>query len=139
MSFGRNTPLTKKNRPISAKALEIAAANADSAIRLRVGAGMMQQGLNGINQLSLVLPGPVYHALTTSSVTARSGTTMGSGTFQLYLDNGATTGVMLVSAGLPDQTGYSISGTAWNTNVWCLVCRVNDRWKFITADCSGAS
>ena len=95
-------------------------------------------GPNGTS-IGISLDRPIYHAQTTSTVSARSGATMGSGTFQLYVDDGATGGTMLVAAGLPDQTGYSISGTSFGTGVWCLVARVNGRWKFVSADCSGAA
>lgn len=139
MPFGRNTPPAKKGRPISARAQNISSGNADAAQRLRVGAGLIQASIAGIPTLQIALPGPIYHAQTTSAVTARAGATMGTGKFKLYTDLGTTTGSELVDAGLPELDGFSISGTGFDSGVWCYVARVNRRWKFLSADCSGVA
>lgn len=71
-------------------------------------------------------------AYTTSSITARSGTTAGSGTATLQFLSSTT----ITTTGIPDVTAYSYSATAIASGKYCWVQQdTNGTWWVISVEC----
>jgi hypothetical protein len=73
----------------------------------------------------------VFECITTSAVTARVGTTMGSGSFQFVNSAGGT---LTTLAGVGTFTGYNDNKNGWASGVYCKVVFMDGQWEFITAD-----
>jgi hypothetical protein len=74
---------------------------------------------------------PIFNCITTSAVTARVGTTMGSGTFN-FVDS---TGGDLTTLSAPGSfTGFTDSSTGWDSGKFGRVAFLNGQWEFLTAD-----
>lgn len=83
--------------------------------------------------------GPIFGAyvgITTSTITARSGTTLGSGTVKIQSVNGTTTSDL--GGGTPiSVTAYNISAST-NTiasGKYVILMRIGGRYFIITAEC----
>jgi hypothetical protein len=73
----------------------------------------------------------IFNCITTGAVSARVGTTMGSGSFQ-FVD---TTGGTMVTLTAPGTfTGYTDSATGWDSGKYGRVTWMNEHWEFLTAD-----
>lgn len=80
-------------------------------------------------------PRMVRYAKTTSTLSAISGSTLGSGTVQLYFRN---PGLGTLSA-MSDHTGekcYNLTGSSVSSGTWCIVEWVDDAWAIVVADCA---
>lgn len=73
----------------------------------------------------------IFNCITTSAVTARSGTAMGSGTFNFVDSTGHTLATL---AGAGTYTAYTDSSTGWASGKYGRVMWMNGHWEFITAD-----
>jgi hypothetical protein len=76
-------------------------------------------------------PTPLFNCITTSAVTARSSTTMGTGTFN-FVD--ATGGTLTTLTAPGSFTGYNDNKAGWASGVYCRVYFKSGIWQFFTAD-----
>jgi hypothetical protein len=75
----------------------------------------------------------VRNALTTSAITARSGTTKGFGTADLYVDDKTGTGNMVLL--LANQKIWNVYGSTVATAKWIMVTTVDGLIQLTGADC----
>ena len=135
MRFRRHrTP--RPGQPLSARALRHMAETADWLNRVRVNPPL--EIVSGAGCPTLRYAGPVYEAyiaVTTSTVTARSGTTPGSGQADLYGWNGTT--LVPIAAGSVNFTVYNFSGTAGGiaSGKYCVVQRIQGAYWIISVEC----
>ncbi len=74
---------------------------------------------------------PLVRAKTTSTVTARSGTTAGSGSATIYYRDGTT----LTATAVTGQTVYNQFGTSVASGTYIWVSYVDDGFELISSDC----
>jgi len=104
----------------------------ERALNITVGgAGLeMARGQHGTS-LWLKQYAILKYAVTTSTITALSGSTLGSGTITLY---DRTTGAT-IAAGLTGQTCYSRFTTATPSGRGVIVAWVDGAWSLVAEDC----
>jgi hypothetical protein len=73
----------------------------------------------------------IFNCITTTAVTARVGTTMGSGTFN-FVDSTGGTLTTLTAPG--ESTAFTDSSTGWASGKYGRVAHLDGIWHFLTAD-----
>jgi hypothetical protein len=81
-------------------------------------------------------PQPILHGKTNGAITARSGTTMGTGMVSPYQNDAGT---LRALTGLPDVQVWNDLGGAVATGVYVKYALVDEEYTLITADCSGVA
>lgn len=107
--------------------------DAINRMALTGGAGVNIQSTSNGTMISV--PGKYvgYPAITTSSISARSGATPGSGTVTLYL---LSTAGALTATGTTSVTVYSYASTAISSGKYCWVVQdPNGEWWVISVEC----
>lgn len=124
--YGHNPPEQRGRKPLKASVVKSLSRMAEGQARMRIG-----HGLTSVDGQPLMLPagGPVVRIKTTTSVTARSGTTPGTGSAALVTWNGTTldTGVTITirnlsaTAGASGKYGFAalLDGAYWMISLEC--------------------
>jgi len=119
--FGRNSPKQRVGKPVRAKILNGNAAALDLLKRTRVGYGLAQELVGGIITIRVTeYVGPQWQIAKTggSGVTARSGTTSGSGTVRIWNSDDGT-----LTDSDEDLDVRNLATTAVANNKYIKICR----------------
>jgi type IV secretory pathway TrbL component len=122
------TDIEKRVRALEQRNVDLTnalASTANLAAKAAQDAGQASGDNNGVGTQT------IFNCITTSAVTARSGTTMGAGSFQ-FVDS--TGGVLATLSAVGTFTGYTDSATGWANGERGRVTFMNGHWEFITAD-----
>jgi hypothetical protein len=135
MPIWRRHKKQQPGKPIEARTLREMAETCDFAAQPRAQAPLEFEAMaNGpLLRLAGALFG-VFIAVTSSTITARSGSTPGSGTATLQTWNGT---VLAALSGVPDYTVYNISSSAGGiaSGKYCILLRIAGAYWIITAEC----
>ena len=104
----------------------------ERALNITVG-GTGLEMVRGQHGTSLWLKGAavVKYPVTTSTISALSGSTLGSGTITLYDRSGGT-----IAAGLTGETCYSRFTTSTPSGRGVIVAWVDGAWSLVAEDCT---
>ncbi len=133
MAWWKKHDYPAPGKPIVARDLRRVAQTADMVSQLRADAPLsVQVGFSGILIRYLGQVFGAYIAVTSGTITARSGTTPGTGNVTPY----GWDGTSLVTMGTTIPV-YSISSTTGGipTNTYCIVLKIFGAYWIITADC----
>jgi hypothetical protein len=147
--FGRKLDAQRPGRPVSAGVISEAVGAAQRLMKLRVGAGLGMQWVNGTPLIWAVPPLVLAHFWTTATIAlgSKSGTTVsnstlhqGSGTARRCLyDADADVVKPDVSTGAADETIYNdlaATGSTIPSGTFVLCALVGTRWVVILAPCA---
>jgi hypothetical protein len=132
--FSRNLPRQAANQPIAAKTINDIADAAEYASRLTSSDSIDIHSSSLGPILQDARPQPLFYAKTLGLISARSGTTLGSGDVDLGYNNQG----VFASRKVPAIKAYSIFGSAISAGVIVFICRVEGQWTIIAGDCSGS-
>lgn len=137
MPLWRRHVKQQPGKVITAQSLRQVAETADFASQIRAGGGINMNATAGGAIFTLAKLFGVYVCVASSTITARSGATLGTGTATIQTISNLAAPTLAALPGTPDLNVYNISSASGGiaSGKYMVVLRITGIYVIITAEC----